>query len=109
MTQSDIKVGLNAIGVFPSIDDLDLFVKRYDKDGDYRLRFSEFCDAFLPTDSFYANLVNRRTSNDIRGYARDDCFLTSTKLEFKNVWRSHFKNEVFAESLRQRLNKRPGF
>ena len=24
--------------------------KRYDKDEDGRLRYSEFCDAFLPTD-----------------------------------------------------------
>lgn len=91
---------MNSIGIFPSLDELDLFVKRYDKDMDHRLRFSEFCEAFLPLDSYYSNLVNRRTSNDVRGYAKDDCFLTSTKLEFRNVWRSHFKNEVFAESLR---------
>jgi len=47
----------------------------------------------------------------VRGrlYSRDDCFLNATKIEFKNVWRTHFKIEAFSESLRQRLYKRPGF
>jgi len=76
-----------------------------------RLRFSEFSDSVTPLDAYYATLLNRRTSNDTRGrlYQRDDCFMSQTKLEFKNVWRTHFKIESFSESLRQRLYKRPGF
>ena len=35
--------------------------------------------------------------------------MNQTKMEFKNTWRTHFKIENFSESLRQRLNKRPGF
>ena len=30
-------------------------------------------------------------------------------MEFKNVWRTHFKIEAFSESLRQNLYKRPSF
>ena len=100
ITLADLKDGLNQIGIFPSHEELDLFVKRYDKNGDHRLRFSDFCDAFLTNDAYYANLLNKRVSNGIHAYARDDCFLASTKLEFRNLWRTHFKNEVFAESLR---------
>lgn len=44
-----------------------------------------------------------------RLYSRDDCFLSETKVEFRNVWRTHFKIESYSESLRQRLYKRPGF
>ena len=108
---SDLKAGLNDVGVFPTVEDLELFIKRYDKNEDRRLRFSEFCDAFTPLDAYYANLVNKRTSNDVRGrlYQRDDCFYPETKLEFKSVWRTHFKVESYSESLRQRLYKRPGF
>ena len=100
-----MKFGLNAIGVYPSNEELDLFIKRYDKNNDLRLRFSEFCDAFTPLDNYYGTLLNRRTSNDTRGrlYSRDDCFLNETKIEFRNAWRVHFKNETYAESLRQRL------
>jgi len=110
-TISDFKYGLNEIGVYPSAEELDLFIKRYDKNRDLRIRFSEFCDAFTTNDKYYAALLNRRTSNDTRGrlYSRDDCFLTETKIEFRNVWRVHFKIEAFSEQLRQRLSKRPGF
>jgi hypothetical protein len=88
-----------------------LYIKRWDKNNDHRLRFSEFSDSLAPLDHYYANLLNRRTSNDARGrlYQRDDCFLSETKIEFRNVWRTHFKIESYSESLRQRLYKRPGF
>ena len=88
-----------------------MYIKRWDKNNDHRLRFSEFSDSFLTLDQYYANLLNRRTSNDTRGrlYQRDDCFLSETKIEFRNVWRTHFKIESYSESLRQRLYKRPGF
>ena len=108
---TDLRVGLNEIGVYPDHEELSLFFKRYDKDEDCRLRFSEFSEAFIPLDAYYANLLNRRHSNDVRGrfYSRDDCFLNSTKMEFKSIWRTHLKVEAFSESLRQRLSKRPGF
>lgn len=35
--------------------------------------------------------------------------MNETKIEFRNVWRTHFKIESYCESLRQRLYKRPGF
>jgi Ca2+-binding EF-hand superfamily protein len=108
---TDLKVGLNEIGIYPSIEELELYFKRYDRDQDSRIRFSEFSDSFTPVDAYYAQLLNRRTSNDTRGrlYSRDDCFLHAPKLEFKNVWRTHFKIESFSENIRQRLYKRPGF
>lgn len=45
---SDLKIGLSDIGVFASHDELDLYFKRYDKDQDGRIKFSEFCDSFSP-------------------------------------------------------------
>lgn len=100
--QHELKMGLNEIGIFAAPEEIDLFIKRYDKNGDRRLRFSEFAEAFTPQDSYYAGMLNRRTSNDVRGrlYQRDDCFLGDTKIEFRNLWRTHFKVETFAESLR---------
>jgi Ca2+-binding EF-hand superfamily protein len=107
----DLKSGLSEIGIFPSNEDLELYVKRYDKNYDGRLTFAEFSDSFTPTDAYYASTINRRVSNNVRGrfYHRDDCFLSQTKIEFRNIWRTHFKIESCSESLRQRLYKRPGF
>lgn len=102
ISHSDLKLGLNEIGVYPSNEELDLYFKRYDKDVDGRIKFSEFCDSFSPIDNYYGTMLNRRTSNNTRGryYARDDCFLGETKLEFKSIWRTHFKIEVYSEQLR---------
>jgi hypothetical protein len=51
---SDLKIGLNEIGVYPDHEELALFFKRYDKDNDGRLRFSEFSDSFTPLDNYYS-------------------------------------------------------
>ena len=82
---TDLKIGLNEIGVYPDHEELALFFKRYDTDHDSRLRFSEFTEAFTPIDNYYAQILNRRHSNDVRGrfFSRDDCFLNQTKFEFK--------------------------
>jgi len=95
-------MGLNDIGVYPSHDELELYFKRYDKDMNGRMKFSEFADSFTPSDTYYGAMLNRRTSNNSRGrlYARDDCFMSDTKIEFKNLWRTHFKIESYSESLR---------
>lgn len=47
---SELKEGLQFLEVFANDDDLALFMKRYDKDGDGRLKYTEFCDSFLPLD-----------------------------------------------------------
>lgn len=98
ISHSDLKIGLNEIGICPDHEELALFFKRYDKDLDNRLRFSEFSDAFTPIDNYYAQILNRRHSNDVRGrfYSRDDCFLNQTKFEFKSIWRTHLKVEAIS-------------
>jgi len=67
ITVTDLKDGLNNIGVFPSYEEMELYVKRYDKDNDMRLRFSEFCDSLTPNDTYYSAILNRRVANDVRG------------------------------------------
>ena len=42
-------------------------------------------------------------------YRRDDCFLSDTQIEFRSMWRTHFKVECSSETLRQRLQSRPMF
>ena len=43
----DLRDGLSAIGVFPTSEELDLFVSRYDSTGDRRINVREFSPAFL--------------------------------------------------------------
>ena len=110
ITVLDIREGLSAIGVFPTSEELDLFVSRYDKTGDRRINVREFNEAFLAQDSYYSTIVNRRPSNHRYPlYRRDDCFMPDTQIEFRSVWRAHFKAEVQVETIRQRLRRMPYF
>lgn len=105
-----LRSGLNAINVFPTSEEVDLFMTRYDDSGDRRLNFHEFSKAFLSHDNYYASMVERRPSNYTpRPIRRDDCYQPNTAFEFQNMWRTHFRVENQAETLRQRLSSRPGF
>jgi hypothetical protein len=110
VTLSDLKIGLGEIGIFATYEELELFFARYDKDRDGRLRFTEFSDAFVPLDFYAASKVNNRGSNNLRPYpTRDSSFEASTRFDFKNLWRTHFKVENAAEYLRRRLRNIPLF
>ena len=107
---TELREGLAAIGVFPTSEELDLFITRYDTTGDRRLNMREFSDAFLALDAYYARMVECRGSNHRYPlYRRDDCFMADTQLQFRAVWRTHFRSEVAAESVRQRLQRMPYF
>ena len=87
---TELRDGLAAIGVFPTSEELDLFMTRYDDGGDRHLNMREFGEAFLPLDAYYAGMVNRRGSNHIYPvYRRDDCLRPDTQLNFCAVWRTH--------------------
>lgn len=97
----DLRSGLNAIGLYPTQDELDLFIARYDTSGDRRITSREFDAAFLALDGYYSSMVSRRPSNyRYPLYRRDDCFGYPTAEEFRSVWRTHFRAENQAESVR---------
>ena len=105
-----LQAGLNAIGVYPTFDECDLLITRYDKSGDRRLSIAEFEQMFLAKDAYYGQMVARRPSNFVpRVVRRDDVFLPNTAFEFQSMWRTHIRCENAAECLRQRLASKPGF
>jgi Ca2+-binding EF-hand superfamily protein len=107
---TELREGLAAIGIFPTSEELDLFITRYDTSGDRRLNFREFSDAFLALDAYYASMAERRGSNHRYPiYRRDDCFSACTAADFKAVWRTHMRSETQAEATRQRLQRQPYF
>ena len=110
ISTAEVREGLAAIGVFPTHDEVDLFFKRYDSDNDGGIGFKEFAKAFESDDTYYAHMLNRRPSNHRHAcYRRDDCFYADTQIEFRNMWRVHFKCENGAEQVRQRLHRQSCF
>ena len=111
VSANDLKHGLADIGVFASQEDINLFVTRNDKDQDRRLSFREFADAVLPSDSYYASILERRQSTHqrINPYRKDDVFSHPTACAFKELIRVSINCESQAEGLRQALSRNPYF
>jgi hypothetical protein len=88
--------------------DLVLYMNRYDKDRDGRLRYSEFCDSFLPIDPFHAKLLAKKAPlqvKDVQPVRRDLLFYPETRELLIACWRMHFDHENEAERLRVLFNK----
>ena len=89
---------------------MELWIKRYDTNGDRRITSREFEQAFLAQDFYYSSMVTRRPSNYRHPiYRRDDHFNYDTANAFRSVWNTHFRSEAAAESIRQWLSSNPYF
>ena len=75
--------------------DIDLFMARYDKNGDKKLLFSEFTKAFTPLDDYYSQKLNHRSSYG--------SLSEKTQFLYRNLWSKHFKLEKQAEEIRSGL------
>jgi Ca2+-binding EF-hand superfamily protein len=101
---------LASFGVYALKEDVYLFVKRYDRNNDGRLRYSEFCDSFTPKSFVHSSSLNARVSYySTRGYPKAEYFTRDTRDLYLRTFRTHFSVEASAESLRRRLLRRPGF
>mmetsp|Transcript_7231 Transcript_7231/g.5496 ORF Transcript_7231/g.5496 Transcript_7231/m.5496 type:complete len:192 (+) Transcript_7231:183-758(+) len=85
-----------------TMDEIDLFVARYDKNNDRRIKFSEFVYAFAPVDPYLCEKANQRKSYGLK-------FQEKTLLMYRNLWVHQFKTEQQAELIRQKLHKSSTF
>jgi hypothetical protein len=90
------------IGVHATIDDIELFFKRFNKRRNGRIDFGEFAQSLDPQDSYYASILARRPSSHARLniYRKEDMFSQDTASSFKELLRTHMRVEASAESLR---------
>lgn len=102
VTIAEVKDGLALFNIYANIDDLKLYFCRYDKDEDGKLRYSEFCDSFLPTDAFHASLLAKKAPLHMyhMQLERDKIFYPETRELFILCWNIHLQNESEAEKIR---------
>ena len=87
-----------------------MFLRRYDGDHDGRLRFSDFCTAFVPNDVNAAEMLQSRPAYHIyHAWGREKYFSGACRDQIVKTWQAHFDAENEAERLRDRLSNRPGF
>jgi hypothetical protein len=111
-TSYDFKAGLAELGLQVSDQELGLFMKRFDKDGDLKLRYSEFCDAFLPSDTFHGSLLAKKAPLTMYPQSLMPCgqvFYPETVSMFLHTWTTHIQCEVEAEKLRILTQTKRGF
>lgn len=110
LTAPELTDSLNDSGIYVHKDDVYLFVRRYDKDSDGRLHYSDFCDAFTPKSYHHASTLNSRKAYYLHhSYPKNEFFTRDTRDLFLKTFKVHFNVEQSAELLRKRLGRRPNF
>ena len=64
-------------------------MKIFDKDNDGYLKYSEFCDAFLPLDTAHASQLAAKPPTVSLSNQNGPTFNELTKNDYKNVWKTH--------------------
>jgi len=106
----EIREGLERFGVIASKEQLYLFLRRFDRDNDGKLKFSDFAEAFTCKEQEYANLLNNRTPiNADLNLEIDQTFGEETMKTVARILRLHLDTEVSTEAIRQRLARRYKF
>jgi Ca2+-binding EF-hand superfamily protein len=110
LSATELSDSLVINGVYAISEDVFLFVKRYDRNGDGRISYAEFSDALMPKSASYAtSLQLRRAHYSILRAPRSEYFSSYTRDLFFKTMKVHFSVEASAENLRRRLLRRPGF
>jgi Ca2+-binding EF-hand superfamily protein len=110
ISPNEISDALQEMGVYALKEDVYLFVKRYDRNQDGKLRYSEFVDAFTPKSVLHSSTLNARKGYYSQlGYPKNEYFTRDTRDLFARTFKTHFSVETSYEYLRKRLFRRPGF
>jgi Ca2+-binding EF-hand superfamily protein len=110
VTASELADVLGDLGTYAYKDNVYLFTRRYDKNSDGRLLYSEFCDAFTPKTSSHSITLTSRSAYYLHhGYPKNEFFTRDTRELYLRTFKTHFSVEESAELLRKRLLRRPGF
>lgn len=94
----DIRRGLKNLNLDASNQELAVLMKRFDKDNDNLLRYSEFCEAFLPVDSFHASMLAKKSP--VPQMSNSYVFSPNTLDSYRDVWALHLRNEMLVERIR---------
>ena len=83
VTLTDLQQAFNLYSVYPSREEAQLIINRFDNDGDSRLTYSEFQEIFNPKDRYTSDtLVVRPSRNLDLYYPRGDYFIGYTRDDF---------------------------
>jgi len=110
LTDLDLKYGFNSLDLYPTSEEISLFIKRYDPRNEGVITFSNFFEVVAPVDREYRRMLEVRLPVSYHSRInKTDVFLPSTKLYLQNLLSLILKSEGRVEGWRQRLTKMPRF
>ena len=101
LNNSDIKLGFNSFNVYPTNEEVDLIIKRYD--GTNVLANFGFNDMMLPVDLEYNSLMKNRYGYDYHLKYGPEIFSHETRFCLENLFKALVNTEVSAENWREKF------
>ena len=86
ITPTDLKCGLNLIGVYPTEHEVRLLMKRFDLQKTGCLNYADFFDMLVPFEKDYRTMVENRLPNNCCPCGCPDVFCPSTICDLRNVF-----------------------
>ena len=98
-------------GCYAHKDDVYSFTRRFDRDNDSRLLYSDFCEAITPKDSYYAHALGQRKYKYIHAkeVPKKNYFTAETREAFFQVFKCHFETDEKIEVFKKRLTRKVTF
>jgi len=109
VNELDFEETLVELGIRPVRDEISLLFKHYSSTGERRLRYSEFNELFTPKDPEYARLIRNRSPYNVTRSERRRVFTSETTYRITRAMQISLESESVAESIRQKLDRRPLF
>ena len=98
-------------GFFAHKDDVYTFFRRFDKDCDSRLLYSDFCDAVCPKEISYAHALNSRPPKYIHNkqIPKKNWFTSATREHYIKLFKAFFEMDEAIELSKRKVMRSPTF
>ncbi len=103
ITEYDLKITLNNLGLYPNNDDITLLMKKYDISNNGLLNFIDFFDMLVPFNKEYRNRMEKKSQLIITKDSK--VFFDTTLFFLKNFFIFLIESEKKIEIMRQELYK----
>ena len=101
LTESDIKNGLNSIGVFPTDQDVRLLMKRFDLQKNGNINYADFFDIIVPFEKEFRTSVENRMPRSCCPCRAQDIFDDRTLSDLANLFKLIIDSENEINNMRK--------
>lgn len=98
-------------GVFAHKDDVYSWCRRFDRDNDSKILYSDFCEAISPKDSYYSHALSIRQAKwlHVKDIPKLSYFTEQTRDCYFQCFKTHFLIDQKIEVAKKRCTRKPSF